>query len=477
MKKITILLVMFIASLGFSQTDLIESFDGAAPTLIPEGGCTPIGLSISSAQAFTGTNSFEIIANAAGNPWQGAKLVLQGADLELTTNKLVKAHVYSTTAAGILAKVTDGGGPPSAAAAPHGGTGWEELTFNFQNGDDNTAPANGVYTNLIFYPLWGTGGNYSGQGGAECVSNAPITIYVDNIIGTAPSGATCSDGILNQDETDVDCGGVCTACLVPPTTAAPTPPARPAADVLSVVTPAYTDKTPTGVQVFAGASISNYTVASTDDTRLLLTPSPGGGAQFGYFASTSSGFDLTNFTTLHIDVWVENAGAAGSVLTLQLQNFDTTSGVFQHNISTNINVFTDGAGAWIGGDFDLSTFTGSSLARNNIQQVQIIAAGPAFGPTYFTNLYFHKGTTLGTENFDLNEVSIYPNPSQDNWNIKTKNIKMSSIQVFDMLGKNVMTLNPNTVEATIDGSNLKSGLYFAQIKTDSGINSVKLVKQ
>ncbi len=28
------------------------------------------------------------------------------------------------------------------------------------------------------------------------------------------SSGTCSDGIKNQDETDIDCGGVCTACLV-----------------------------------------------------------------------------------------------------------------------------------------------------------------------------------------------------------------------------------------------------------------------
>ncbi len=29
--------------------------------------------------------------------------------------------------------------------------------------------------------------------------------------------ATCSDGIQNQDETDVDCGGVCDACVIPAT--------------------------------------------------------------------------------------------------------------------------------------------------------------------------------------------------------------------------------------------------------------------
>lgn len=56
--------------------------------------------------------------------------------------------------------------------------------------------------------------------GAEC--SAPATcddgimnqdetgVDVGGICGPAP---TCSDGIMNQDETDVDCGGVCGACV------------------------------------------------------------------------------------------------------------------------------------------------------------------------------------------------------------------------------------------------------------------------
>ena len=31
--------------------------------------------------------------------------------------------------------------------------------------------------------------------------------------GDEEDKGTCSDGIQNQDETAVDCGGVCTACL------------------------------------------------------------------------------------------------------------------------------------------------------------------------------------------------------------------------------------------------------------------------
>jgi len=35
--------------------------------------------------------------------------------------------------------------------------------------------------------------------------------------GVIPPTETCSDGIQNQDETGIDCGGVCPACEVPVT--------------------------------------------------------------------------------------------------------------------------------------------------------------------------------------------------------------------------------------------------------------------
>jgi hypothetical protein len=59
-----------------------------------------------------------------------------------------------------------------------------------------------------------------------------------------------------------------------------------------------------------------------------------------------------------------------------------------------------------------------------------------------------------------------------------KNAKsvIKTINVFDILGKNVLSLAPNASEVNVDGSTLKSGLYFAQVKTEAGINSIKLIK-
>lgn len=98
------------------------------------------------------------------------------------------------------------------------------------------------------------------------------------------------------------------------------------------------------------------------------------------------------------------------------------------------------------------------------------------GDFYFDNIYFSKNITLGTNNFEISEFSLYPNPTQDSWNVKSKSENISSIRVFDVLGQNVLSLSPNANEAIIDGSSLKSGLYFAQIETANGISSIKLVK-
>ncbi|MBT8325593.1 MAG: hypothetical protein KJO96_09860, partial [Winogradskyella sp.] len=233
MKKITFLCFLFIFSAGFAQTDVIENFDGTAPTLAPDNGeCTAIGMNITTAQAVSAPNSLEIIAQAAGNPWQGAQIIPQGiSGMELTTNKNMTIDVFSNSAAGILAKVTDGTGPDGTSAANHTGGGWETLSFNFADMADGTTVADGVYPTIRIYPLWGTAGGYAGQGSTPCVSNAPITIYVDNIMGTLATGATCSDGVQNQGETGVDCGGPCAAC--PPPSAAPVPTA-PDGDTFSI---------------------------------------------------------------------------------------------------------------------------------------------------------------------------------------------------------------------------------------------------
>ena len=100
------------------------------------------------------------------------------------------------------------------------------------------------------------------------------------------------------------------------------------------------------------------------------------------------------------------------------------------------------------------------------------------GTVYYDNLYLHKDTVLSVDNKELLSFNVYPNPTQGNWTVKAQNnTKITSINVYDVLGKNVLSLSPSKNEETINGSSLKSGLYFAQNKTENGLKSVKLVKK
>jgi hypothetical protein len=57
---------------------------------------------------------------------------------------------------------------------------------------------------------------------------------------------------------------------------------------------------------------------------------------------------------------------------------------------------------------------------------------------------------------------------------------MVTLKVFDITGREIATLvneplNPGTYEVTFDGSNLPSGIYFYQLKTDNFLEAKKVI--
>lgn len=84
--------------------------------------------------------------------------------------------------------------------------------------------------------------------------------------------------------------------------------------------------------------------------------------------------------------------------------------------------------------------------------------------------------SLGTKDFDAWSFKVFPNPTNDNWNI-TGNTIISSVLVYNILGKHVVTLTPNTNDFVISTANITSGVYFAKIKGNNGSKTVKLIKE
>ena len=95
---------------------------------------------------------------------------------------------------------------------------------------------------------------------------------------------------------------------------------------------------------------------------------------------------------------------------------------------------------------------------------------------YVDNLLFITNAALSTNDFALEEVKVFPNPSQSTWNIKSTST-INTVQLFDVLGRNVMSLKPNNLEAKLDAQNLPKGLYFATVTTELGSSTIKLIRE
>jgi endonuclease I len=84
---------------------------------------------------------------------------------------------------------------------------------------------------------------------------------------------------------------------------------------------------------------------------------------------------------------------------------------------------------------------------------------------------------LGTETFDdLSDVSIYPNPSNDQTlNIETKDI-LETIQLLNINGQLMMEIkNPTKIQNTYTLNNLTDGFYLVKLSSSTGTVTKKVV--
>ncbi len=89
---------------------------------------------------------------------------------------------------------------------------------------------------------------------------------------------------------------------------------------------------------------------------------------------------------------------------------------------------------------------------------------------------YNFAPALANVTFDNGNFKVYPNPSQNVWNVASANEAITSIQIVDVLGKTVMTVAPQATSAVIDAAALNSGIYFARIATASATSTIKLVR-
>jgi len=408
----------------------------------------------------TGTNTtqvLKIVGNPAGQPWQGINLNLTSL-VNLTASQTMTMDVFSADPVTFLVKVTGGVGGPGivAASVSHpGGSTWQTVSYTFNTSlDGQPAPASGTYSGFVIHTYWAPGavGFFN-----PTVPTPARTFYVDNIRG--PLG---------------------TPPVIPaPTVAAPTPPARPAADVKSIFSDAYT---PIATLNYADGDntfntswcpMSTSLVQVAGNNTNLVTGSPCEGVSF-----LAGRFDATTFTHFHMDIWTPTATLDKS-FNVKFSNWNNTNAevnAIQFSV-TNVNFLTNpNPGTWISLDIPLSNFTiagGGSANRNDLAQFVI---STDLGTVYYDNLYLHKNTVLSVSSFEKSNIKMYPNPATTNFTIEAQS-SVENVTVYNMLGQEVIAKSPNTQQTTIDISTLKVGVYIVKATINGVVSSSRLVKE
>lgn len=245
-----------------------------------------------------------------------------------------------------------------------------------------------------------------------------------------------------------------------PSAAAPTPPARNAADVISLYSDAYTDVTSNFDAGWCGTnSVSEISVAGNATTAYLGNTCQG--------IVLNAGVDASAFTNLHVDIYIE----AGTDLTSSVFNLKFVNQPGGGALEMNLNVASSPAliaGQWLSVDLtvDLTSFTGFKefgITSNLNNKV------------WYDNLYAYKGTPLGINEVNSFSVITYPNPVENTLNVSA-GISIDSVSIFDITGREVLRSKPNATAFSLDVSNLNKGIYLVTVKAGEQELTTKLVK-
>ena len=95
-----------------------------------------------------------------------------------------------------------------------------------------------------------------------------------------------------------------------------------------------------------------------------------------------------------------------------------------------------------------------------------------------TNVYNYLAT-LSNNDFYVNDnkVKVYPNPTHDFLFIDTIEKQIQKIEIFDLQGRLIKTINENKNKYQIDISNLQSATYLVKLSTQTETQTVKFVKK
>ena len=435
MKKITLLAIILISSLGIAQQVVVQNFE------------TPASFNLNPFEGLSGSiqpdpvaggsriNSLKLESFSTGQTYQGCQITQTVNSIKLTTDKTVKIDVFSTVAFTMLAKAEVGSGPNSGASQSYTTPNtWQTLTFTFNQGLDGTVTADGSYASVTLFPNWNPNNT-----GFLPASN--FTLYVDNITSEA------------------------TPILPPflPTIASPTP-TTPNSEVLSIYgdTGNYTNIW-TSDYSFGG----NEGTPDLDPTAVENKAIKMNFATAGWGQGKNSSIDISAYNYVNFDYYSDTEST-------QLRFIMIGGGEFPYELTTSAGTLIQNS--WQRVSVPLSFFTGLGFSKTNFLQYKLGTTSNLVSKiVFFDNIYLST-TNLATTSFETVNVKMYPNPANNVLNIDAKS-NIENVSIYNLLGQEVISESVNKQSTSLNISSLQTGVYVVKTSIDGKIASSRLIKE
>ena len=92
------------------------------------------------------------------------------------------------------------------------------------------------------------------------------------------------------------------------------------------------------------------------------------------------------------------------------------------------------------------------------------------------NINFHN-VTLGLVENSTKDFKVFPNPASNTLFIDTTENQINKIEIFDLQGRLLKTIQENKDKYQIDISNFSSATYLVKLSTEKGSQTVKVIKK
>ncbi|MFN3639668.1 MAG: T9SS type A sorting domain-containing protein [Flavobacterium sp.] len=277
--------------------------------------------------------------------------------------------------------------------------------------------------------------------------------------------------------------------VVGPSTAAPTPPARPAEDVKSIFSDAYTPIGELNYQGVDGQPSNDNTFNTSwcpantslvqvqgNNTNLITGLGCEGIAFLDYR------FDASEFTFFHMDIYTDSPTQDKS-FNIKFSNWNggtQEANAWEFSFNNSNFLPNTNPGTWISLDIPMSSFTcintppgNACPSKNDFAQFVITSN---LGTVYYDNLYLHKNTVMSVSSFEKSNIKMFPNPATTNFTIDAEDM-LERVVLYNMLGQAVINVTPNNQQANIDISGLQVGVYVVKATVNGVESTTRLVKK